>query len=293
MENNSVKIDKERAVELCEVVLDSFYNERKIFSESKSKIKMFPENQIVSVLPDDGLIKALWLFFSVLGDRKVLSDKYYEKIRKFYLENKTFFDPENLQKLLGNFDAQIYFISSAGFAYPKEAVKHISFNIEKLIAEFNYNPLNALTTDDFETSVKELGQFKGYGVGLASLYLIFLKRYGIRDTKNLCPKIDTHFLQISIACKVAEIEEGIRKDSLTKVLEKMYLEIVKENKFDTLALDSAFWYIGNELCNRKNNRYCGKCPINDYCTRYMPITDKDTTLHFPKLLLGLKLDSKK
>ncbi len=280
MNNNNVKLNKEKAIEVSKAIISAYYNKEKLFSHSDTEEIMFPEKQLASVLPKEK--QALWLFFSCLGDKMVSSDIYYKQFREFYLSHPDFFDSKNIEnrnsfvkELEGEFTKKVQ------VAMPNDFIHFAVSNAEKLACHFNGSPLNALTGNDFKTSIKNLKQFSGYGTGLASLYLIFLDRYNIRRTKGLAPKIDRHLLRVSCGCDIAEIEEGSRADSLAEKLSRLYEELCNENNIDAASLDVAMWVIGKEVCSKKDAAYCKLlCPIDDYCRKGIPqINRKDGRLY--------------
>jgi hypothetical protein len=275
MNKNYTILNKENAIEVSKAVISAYENKEKLFSHAIIKEIMFPEKQLVSVLPKEK--QALWLFFSCLGDKMVSSEIYYKQFREFYLSNPDFFDSKNLKnrnsfvKGLGG-----EFTKKVQVAIPDDFIHFAASNAKKLANDFNGNPVNALRGNDFKTSVKNLKQFSGYGTGLASLYLIFLNRYDIRKTEGLAPKIDRHFLRISAGCGIAQIEEGSRADSLAEKLSKLYEEVCNENKIDAAYLDAAMWVIGKEVCSKKDAAYCKLlCPIDDYCNKELPKINRE------------------
>lgn len=280
MNNNHINLSKERAAKVSKAVINAYENKEKLFSHTVIEELMFPEKQLVSVLPKEK--RALWLFFSCLGDRLVDSANYYKQFSDFYISHDNFFEVDNLNNrnlFLKGLEEE--FFQKVQVAMPFDFSRFAASNAEKLANNFGGNPLNSLKGNDFKNSVKDLKQFKGYGTGLASLYLIFLDRYRIRKTIGLAPKVDRHLLRVSCGCGIAQIEEGARADKLAEKLSKLYEEVCSENNINAVDLDPTIWVIGKEVCSRKDISYCRLlCPVDDYCNKKLPqINRRDTRMY--------------
>lgn len=259
-----MRTDKEIAKVICRAVLEAYEKEEKIFGWDKIKIKMTPENQLISIMPRK--LQPLWLFFSLPADRMVDSTEMYRQFRDFYLKNPNFLDIKNIRKYckkgeIPDVDVQLIFNKP-------EFLKFTQNNLEKLLSEFKGDPLRIFSNGYFQDNIKELKKFLGYGTGISSLYLIFLQRYGLKETKGLVPKIDRHIISISNGCGVVDIEPGMRSGDVCKKLFNVYQEVISENKFDAVILDPALWIIGHEICTKGKKVDCNYlCPLDEYCSK--------------------------
>jgi len=273
------RLRKFRALHLCEVVIKAYEEKFGLFSQSDIEDYMFPERQLADLIKDKDDL-ALWFFFTCPGDKLIDSRIYYKQLGEFYLKNPNFFRlndsvfKPDINSLLENVNVR----------KPDEFSRAIYENSKELIERFNKNPLSILKSNDYEGCVKDIKKFFGYGKEIASLYLIFLKRYGIKTVKNLAPKIDRHFLRISAGCGVFKVKKGMRVDEATKKISELYTEICKENFLDAVILDPATYVIGKRLCSKKNEILCKMdCPLDYYCTKEIPKTNrKDTTLYIER-----------
>lgn len=287
---NNIEVDKEKVKDLCKIVHDAWKNKEKIFAREITKIKMFPENQLISLMSNRSAVdKALWIFFSVLGDKKTSSQLLYKQFAEFYKVNPDFFNRGTLQNLdEASFQDRVETLVGLSWSplriqvnYPESYVNFVVYNVKKLVKEFHCDILRAIPNDDFDDCFKRLKKFKGYGVGLSALYLIFLNRYGVKNVKGYgVPKIDRHFVKMSAGCGIFDIGEDMRYDYAAKHLTKIFYEVCNEQGFNAGDLDPAVWVIGSELCKKDNISYCKElCPLYDRCTRDLPaITNDDTIL---------------
>lgn len=261
-----IKTNKIRAKTICEIVENAYKNREKLFSYKLIQKKMIPENQLISLIPKEKI--ATWLFFALPADRMVDSTILYKQFSDFYISNPNFFDKDKLLTYdqIGMPNLKI----SSVFDYNK-FMEFTKNNFKKLMSEFDGNPMKIFSNGSFDTSLKELKKFDGYGNGISSLLLIFLQRYGVRETIGLVPKIDRHFIKVSSGCGLIETNQGMNIGSVSNSLFKLYKEVISTNGFDAVILDPAIWIIGHELCSKKDMTYCKElCPLEDYCSKILP-----------------------
>lgn len=278
-----IKTNKEKAKTLCQVVESAYKNKEKLFAWKLIQDKMTPENKLISLIPKEKV--ATWLFFALPGDRMVDSTKLYEQFANFYRSNSNFFDKNNL-KFYNN-----YFIPNIGITSVFDYKTFMEFtrnNLKRLVSEFDGDPMNIFSNNSFDTNLKELKKFDGYGNGISSLLLIFLERYGIKKTEGLVPKIDRHFIKVSSACGLIETNENMRVSNVCNSLFNLYKEVITENGFDSVILDPTIWIIGHELCLKKDITYCSElCPLEEYCSKELP------TQKLSRIVSYEKVESKK
>jgi hypothetical protein len=163
--------------------------------------------------------------------------------------------------------------------------------MQELAENLEFNPLNIFQNGDFKDCLERLMErkngkkrFLGFGEGISALYLIFLKRYGLKETKDLVPKVDRHFMRLSVGTGVAEIKDGVRQGKLDDILTKLYSQICNEHGFDALFLDPTTWVIGHEVCSQEDAVACKMlCPLDRYCNKRLPIIDMEITrLYMPE-----------
>lgn len=284
------EIKKARALHICERVLDAYEEKFGLFSQPGIEKEMFPERQLADLIRDKGDL-ALWLFFTCPGDKLIDSMKYYKQLGEFYLKNPKFF---RLNDLVFNPDIKSL-LKNVDVANSNEFSRSINKNSEDLIKKFNGNPLNAIKDNDYSSCVKNLRNFLGYGKGMASLYLVFLSRYGVKQTKNITPKVDRHLLRISAGCGVFKVKRGLRVGKATEEVSRIYTEICKEKSFDGTLLDALTYVIGRKLCSERNGVSCKtNCPLDYYCSKQLPkINKKDATLYIKKTQLFLNFSTER
>ncbi len=276
----NLELNEKRAVELCQIVLDAYEKKKGIFSQKDIEKRMLPEKRLVDVIEYKERV-AKWFFFTTPGDKLIDSTTYYKQLKEFYLDNPTFFDNRSLEnERIFNAQLNNEFLNKVKVAIPLAFGEFTVKNAQKLLADFKGNPLNALTSDDFKQSVKDLKQFMGYGTGESTLYLIFLTRYKIKETKDLAPKVDRHFVKISAGCGVFEAASGLRTDKAAEKLSRLYKKICDEHKFNAVLLDPTVWIIGHDLCSKNNSGVCRLyCPLDDYCDKDLPRITRKARLH--------------
>ncbi|MBU4492902.1 MAG: hypothetical protein KKA61_00865 [Nanoarchaeota archaeon] len=268
------ELKKFRALHLCEVVIKAYEEKFGLFSQPDIEDYMFPERQLADLIKDKDDL-ALWFFFTCPGDKLIDSRRYYKQLGEFYLKNPNFFRlndsvfKPDINSLLKNVNV----------ANPNEFLRTINENSEDLIKKFKGNPLNTIKEGDYDSCVKNLRNFLGYGKGMASLYLVFLSRYGIKKTKNIAPKVDRHLLRISAGCSVFKVTKNLRVDEATEEVSRIYTEICKEKSFDGTLLDALTYVIGRKLCSKRNEVLCNvDCPLDYYCSKQLPKIDKKSAI---------------
>lgn len=264
---NQITIHKKKAKELCHVVMDA-YKFSPFFSHRSIKREMCPEKLLIDEINDKEK-KAKWLFFACSDMQLKNSRLYFEQYRDFYLEKPYFFDNKHMRKK-----------SALGPNMHDYALDNrFLFNIEKLLKEYDGNPLKILEKNKkTEDILRELKKFHGFGIKQAKMYLIFLAKHGLADldASRIGPAIDSHFIKISSACGVFDFEDGIRVDKVRKYLDDLYSKITKEENLDSLTLDSAIWIIGHKLCTKSRCYYdMYPCPLDDLCSKDLPRINRE------------------
>ena len=276
------ELKKSKVLHICERVLDAYEQRFGLFSKEGIEKKIFPEKQLAKLIKNKDDL-ALWFFFTCPGDKRINSIRYYEQLGKFYLKNPDFF---NLNKInnSGSESNINSILDSVNITNHSEFLRTIHENSKKLTEKFDGNPLNAIRDNDYDSCVKNLTDFLGYGKEIASLYLVFLSRYGVKKTKNIAPKVDRHLLRISAGCGVFNVKKNLRVDKATKEVSRLYTEVCKKKSIDGTLLDALTYAIGNDLCSKKNEVLCMEnCPLDYYCSKQLPkINKKDTTLYIEK-----------
>ncbi len=273
------ELKKSRVSHICNRVLDAYQEKFGLFSKEGIEKKIFPEKQLAKLIKNENDL-ALWFFFTCPGDKRINSIRYYEQLGKFYLKNTDFFRLNN-PVFKPNITS---FLRNVNIANRPEFSRTILENSKKLIENFEGNPLNIIKNNDYDTCVKNLTSFLGYGKEISSLYLVFLSRYGIKKTKNVAPKVDRHLLRISAGCGVFKVTKNLRISKATNEVSKLYTEVCKEKHIDGALLDALTYAIGNDLCSKKDDFLCmTNCPLDYYCNKQLPkINRKNTTLYIEK-----------
>ena len=276
------ELKKSRVLHICERVLNAYEEKFGLFSQQGIEKEMLPEKQLAELIQNENDL-ALWFFFACPGDKQIDSMKYYKQLGEFYRKSPNFFKLNEINS--SEFDSKIKSIlENVNVANPPEFLRTIRENSKKLIEEFEGNPLKAIKNNNYDSCVKNLRNFLGYGKGMASLYLVFLSRYGVKKTKNIAPKVDRHLLRISAGCGVFEVTKNLRVDKATEEVSRIYTEICKENFFDGTLLDALTYVTGRKLCSKRNEFLCKvNCSLDYYCSKQLPkINKKNTTLQIEK-----------
>jgi hypothetical protein len=306
---DEIQLDKEKARELCIYVIDACNEKKKLFSNPKILENMHPENKIIETIKSrekNGEIAkekiVRWLFFACSTMQRVLSEKYFAQVSKFYRKNSAFLDNENLERIFkfkrSEKNSELYRV------YLNNIENNISKNINMANSQesINYWIGNAITLSkklegknnfyemlrehkDVNSLLKELREYKGFGIKQSKMYVLFLIRYGLLDfdVSKVGPTIDSHFINISSACNVLKFKDGLRVDKARYCLDKLYQEVTSENKLDFCVIDSGFWIIGNNLCLKKDPLKCQQlCPLDSICTKEIPNVNKEDTRLYKK-----------
>lgn len=274
---NQIILYEEKAKELCHTILDAYASKAKIFSNPNIEESMHPEKMLVDAIKDSNEKKARWLFFACANMQRKNSATYFSDFREAYVKNPGLLDNEKLE----NFNIWRKCISPFLFEYSEDRFK---LNNERLLEKYNGNPLKIIEQSaDTKGILEKLEKFRGFGIKQSKMYLLFLAKYNLAklNTSEIGLPIDGHMINISYGCGVFDFEKGTRADKTRLYLDKMYSEIIKNEKIDSLALNSAAWAIGSKVCAKNNESSCKiLCPLEEICGKNFPeIKRIDTRLY--------------
>jgi len=279
MENKpQIKLNREKAKELCKIVIDAYENRKKLFSRRKTTDDMCPEKILLDAMKgSDAETKARWLFFACADMQQKDSGNYFNAIKKFYQHNPDAFGNESLEEN-GLFEE-----SPFPFSYP---VKKFTSIAGKLLGDYGGNLLKMINRKkNAEHALKKIMEFEGFGIKHSKMYLMLLAKHGLTDidVKSIGPPIDTHFIKISYGCGVFDFDDRLRVDKTRTNLDKLYSEIVKEENIDSLKLNSGIWILGHKICANNNETSCKMyCPLDELCSKNFPDINKDDTRLYKK-----------
>ena len=145
------------------------------------------------------------------------------------------------------------------------------YNNQLMVNEFGGYARNIVDGMSVEEARKRLMGFKGFGTGIANLFILYCtdrKIASVQDVDRSRVKVDVHKTRIPANTDAVNLSNGrVRRGILTKPLEEAYLAVCKEHGLDAGKLDSALWIIGAKVCARKDFGSCvSLCPLEELCT---------------------------
>ncbi len=262
-----LEFNKDKAVKVCEAMINAYYNKTHIFH----KTDIFPETR------PDGMNNAdysQFLFYSNIFNYAVNAKILYKRLNDLDLKLTT----KDIVSCNGKIDE---LVKIARFA--KEAKTRIKSASMQIKEKYKGDPLNLLSPDVKET-YKNIESITGYGIKLARLLVIWYNKYGFSKYKeeDLEMAVDLHKFRMCLNTGILKAErdekERYPKDKCIIPITNFFSELCKEKHFSGLALDEAFWAVGAKVCTpairRRHDIPCKiNCPIEQLCDKdiYVPV----------------------
>lgn len=276
MENNEIKVNKERLAEICLRAHKAYNQKNGVFR--KGVKKYLPQWNLPPELeysPQRTEVKdpkqaANYLWMLALLERRTLSRINIRNGLATWEDKdvRWIFNPlqaagRNIQDLKDVFFYNLqYTLNDFAESYQENSIK--------LIEEYDGNPRKIIEGKSVEQAKRELMSFKGVGTGISNLFMIYLldrKIASPTDVENCLVKVDVHKSRIPLNtnCIVTK-EDEIREDKLVAPLENSYKEVDNEQNLNPLTLDAVLWIIGSKICAKRDYRACmALCPLEEMC----------------------------
>jgi len=271
-------IDDLKAIKIAGRLFNEFYNRLGFFRDYSMPVYVLPRN-----LKEGTREHALFLTYVISIDYMTDAVKLWKKSRGAYELYPERFVPQKILKVSPR--SVETFVKKLGARYYTNAAKTWIKISQTLIDKYNEDPRN-LTKEPLEIAgvKKRLKDFPFLrGNKLSNFYIRAMGETGLFKVKNLGE------LDIPVDKQVARftIYTGV-----LKLLDKQFVGCAQENPLRDLIeeawrhaaqtlgtapwkLDEPIWTIGSKLCS---GRKCGKCPVEDLCSKTKGVTFKENTV---------------
>lgn len=222
----------------------------------------------------DSKTASLYLFTEAFFERRTKSAQIIRNAKIAWVHDRWFFDPEQvIEHGVSDVERVMQDVFNYAYSGPNEAPpwEHYMFNAEHLVEKRQGDPRKAVTGFTASQARDNIREFRGFGNGIANLYLMYLIDRNIAqpvDPENALLKIDVwkSMLPINVGAVIPNDEEISRNEVLGRELEAAYHAICKKHNLDSAFVDSAVWIAGSEGCRTKDYLFCqDHCPALAMC----------------------------
>lgn len=225
---------------------------------------------------------ARFLFTRVTLDRLAVSDFLHTQMHRAWNDDtrRWIFSPEKVaRRPVAIIDEVLKNYFSYSLPVSKEMSIGAAYHANCLLLNTNYQSDARMLIQDLpvEQARKNLMQLKGFGTGLANLYLLETYSRGITrvsDPESLLPKIDRHKARIPLNTGIVDLRNGNHATGIihaggafVDALEEAYKRTAQKLGIDLHDIDAALWIIGSKLCVQKDYYACGGCPFRGKACR--------------------------
>jgi endonuclease III len=264
-----IEVNYNKAAEVINRLNIAFKNKWGILSEIEDLV----ENQIPDQVESLSKEHALFLFYVVVNDHGMKSNRLYNSAKLLYNENPFLFNPDYVVKYYANeFDEQLIADTGIrlGTRYPKVTAKNWYLNSQKLLSEYSGDPIKLFnSTNDAKELIKIIKSFYGFGPKIGGMLLRAIIGLGFNKSVNSVEEVlvpvDIHDSRISFFTGMIDYIDPSEVDYYKYVKDVQILILNTCNQLDIewLDVDRALWLIGSRGCA---NKRCLDCPINNFCS---------------------------
>jgi len=278
---DSTHIDIEKAMQIVKIVVESYESREGLFS-----VIADPEEFSIPPGVERGSKEhALFIMHNLPVHHQIKLVKFLQKACRFYLSKSEFYDPywistnfspdelDRLAEVLGE---------ELGVRFPKECARRWFEVSKKLVERFEGDPRKIFTYHNFdvESILKEVGQWRGFGLNTRNLFIRLFREYCFIEAKKLEKleklemPVDINDVKVTLRTGVVKLlgedlvsENGLKpRDKIIKLVQKAWKEACTKVDIHLLEFDRAFWSLGSIYCTE---RICIQCPIHNCCDLFV------------------------
>lgn len=262
---------KQSAPTITRALADAFYARRAVFSDIDDLL----EHQIPHGVEVGSAEHARFYFFLIFNDHGTKSSRLYAHFKQLYVTQPELFQPRDLARMAPAKVEQALAaaLTGIGLRYPKQAITSWLANAQRLVREYDAEPLACFThTSHAPTLFRSILNFRGYGPKTAGLLLRVIHGVGFnRKLDNLAEvplPVDIHDSRIAFICHLyrpAGVHDvGVIHASPRHLaeVERMWRQAAHASQVPWEIIDRALWILGSRGCVK---RRCHDCPIQRHC----------------------------
>ena len=181
----------------------------------------------------------------LLSERK--STKYKTIIANLYklsAEEQTIFMKKVVRTIA--LDVDVYLKKVLSNDKKNNPLENFRGMLEKLVTEYDANPINIIRDRSPKEFINELKTFPGIGPGLAYLTILFyansgLTPYTIHELDGVDPKIDGNDITVAQITDILKVYEPSHKNNIINALTLGMHETAKTLNITSIDVDLCFW----------------------------------------------------
>lgn len=271
-EPNGITFRPRRTLKVLKILMESRNNTRSILSRIiPPEIANLP-SIVTPGSREHALILMLFTFISRHGTK---TNDIIEKASKLLMRYPSIWDP----LAPGEPDEEVL---EELFAFPrrKTYVQYWKNNLLRLKNQYKGDPRRIFTAPlDRKTLLEKIQQFDGFGLKIASLFIVFCQGVDhwdiipieeLRKIKAFPP--DIHFMRLLRKCDLIKNWDFDHHKGLSKKSAEFIAELLDRYNLSSYEASQASYELGSTICQSKPSdpilqaNYCKQhCPINALC----------------------------
>ena len=278
----SFKIDRDKAVNIGQILLDQFYNRKGFFKDYEMPEYILPPNMMKGSKEH-----ALWLTYVISIDYMTDAVKLWSRSREEFLYSP---DSFNSTKILDMSDLQLQtLVKRVGGRYPKTGAGTWRKIAKVLLEDYEGDPRLITTKPESIETLKKKIDVLPYlrGKKLSNFYLRAMgenELFQISNFNELDIPVDIQVARFTIYTGVLNLlSESFRgcvhEEPLRGLIEEAWRDAATELTTYPWKLDEPIWTVGSKLCSKKK---CKLCPVQEYCAQTRGITFKNAIATWKK-----------